>query len=162
STAHACQAASRLISTNGNFAFLTGLLHKIGLMVHLINLPSPTQEPRKSQALWDALNISHPAISHYILSHWKMPNEILLTIGNYGQLLINDQLNELSALLLIAEEITRRIGYSHPSLTSKDSFSTYPQEDYQDAIQLLNLNANDLEKIMTETQNALRLTSRIV
>lgn len=160
STAHACQAASRLVSAGGNLAFLAGLLHKIGLAVHLLNLPDPSMEPQKCHEMWMALKITHPTLSRHILQHWKMPNELLTTIGNYGQLLIEDQLNEMGALLLIAEEITRRVGYSLPKLSPKDSSLPFPQECFQDAVSLLCLTDKDMEKILEETQNALRLTSR--
>jgi HD-like signal output (HDOD) protein len=155
--AHACRITSHRASLQGDLAFLLGILHRIGLSLPLLQLSDPNEDVPQAIQTCSNLHATHPSISQFILQKWGMPTELIETIGCYGQLIINDKPNTLSAILIIAEELLSRLGRKEPQLLpSKDKFRPPPKDSFQDACTILNISEKDIPQLLINTQETLR------
>jgi HD-like signal output (HDOD) protein len=155
--AHACRITSHRASQQGDLAFLLGILHRIGLSLPLLLLSDPNENMTQAVETCETLHATHPSISQFILQKWGMPEELIETIGCYGQLIINEAPNTLSAILIVAEELVQRLGRKEPQLLpTKEKFRPPPRDNFQDACRILNITEADIPQLLVNTQETLR------
>lgn len=159
--AHACRVTSASISSHEELSFLLGILHRIGQSAPLLVLPDPNEDSAKAAQVSKTLQSVHPSISQYILQKWGMPDALIETIGSYGQLIINNKPNQLGAILIIAEEIVKRIGRKEPVIfATKEYCPPFPKDSFQDACRILNIPEQEIPTLIATTQEALRSSSQ--
>ena len=154
--AHACRITSQVVSYDSDMSFLLGILHRIGISVTLLQLPSPKDDIQKAQKHFQELQWIHPSIGQYILQSWGMPSELIKVIGNYGQIVIDNKPNMLSSILIVAESCIQKLGRKPPKITIKDEFIPIPTDSFTDACSVLGLHQNDIPKILEGIQETLR------
>ena len=155
--AHACRITSQAVSFDSDKAFLLGILHRIGISVPLLQLPSPKEDMQKAQKHFQELQWIHPSIGQYVLKTWGMPTDLIQIVGNYGQLMIEDKPNLLSAILIVAESCIQKLGRKTPRLASmKDSVTPLPTDSFEDACSILDLHHRDIPTILDGIQETIR------
>ena len=86
-----------------------------------------------------------------------MPTDLIQIVGNYGQLMIEDKPNLLSAILIVAESCIQKIGRKTPRLTSmKDGVTPLPTDSFEDACSILDLHHRDIPTILDGIQETIR------
>ena len=155
--AHACRIISQSTSKDSEMAFLLGILHRIGISVTLLQLPNPSEDFTHAQRHFSDLQQIHPSIAQFVLQKWGMSEELINVIGNYGQLIINDKPNTLSAILIAAEHIIKSMGKSEPIMqNSKDTPVGIPRDSFEDARSILEIRPQDIPQIVESVQETLR------
>ena len=159
--AHACRIVSNHISQKQDLAFLTGMLHRVGISVPLLQLPGPKEDMLQSQRIATALSISHPFIAQRILRAWGMADELVDAIAGYGQIFRHDQPNILSAILIVAEELVQRIGIPEPVLIgTRESLSAISKETMEHAAIILDISKHETHLLLESLQEALNSASQ--
>ena len=85
-----CRVIARYTSMNGEDAFMSGLLHRIGFAVGLKKITSKSDD---NHTFWEALELTHTVFGKMTLQEWGMPEHIQEVIAHYGQTIINNEVN---------------------------------------------------------------------
>ena len=161
--AHACRVIAQQISIQTDLAFLMGLLHRIGMSVALLRLKNNKENPIETIHRLKIIAYVHSFLSHFILKKWEMPSPLVEAMGYYGQVLIHGKPNHLGAILIVAEEIVSRIGFSSKNLFhNKDINTTSLSDGFEDACLVLGIPKDQLYPLQKETQEALRSSSKML
>ena len=158
--AHACRITSQRVAEQGDLAFLLGILHRIGISVSLLKLPTPKEDLNTSSKGCEAISTTHPSISQFILQKWGMPESLIKTIGCYGQIMIDDKPSKLSAILIVSEKIIQMLGQKEPQLPTKEKVMEIEKDSFHDACMVLNLSENDIPSLVKDTQETLRSSAK--
>jgi len=110
--AHLCRLIASRKALITETAFLCGLLHDIGMAATLLVLSDrPKDEPSISPAVLDeVLRQTHQEVSGMIAQLWKLPADVQKVLGNHHSFPANEAPHPLSAVVAIAEEMSRELG----------------------------------------------------
>lgn len=159
--AHACRIISQTISYDSETSFLLGILHRIGISVPLLLLPSPNVDIKNAQRNFQDLQWIHPSIGQHVLRSWGMPSELIRVVGNYGQIIIDNKPNHLSAILIVAETCIQKLGRRIPKIKSaKEALQLLPIDSFADACSVLGLVPRDIPKIQEGIHETIRSGSQ--
>lgn len=110
-TGHCARLVAKTAQTCGEYAFMCGLLHDIGIAAILV-AASEQKTSVDDDALLRAIQHRHEQASGHIASLWSMPKEIATVVGTHhtprrdGK----DSLLELASVVCLAEELATRVG----------------------------------------------------
>ena len=116
SVAAACKKIADATSySSTEEAFITGLLHKLGMMFFLTNYPKQYRKilnhevPAESifEAEEKLFGINHCEIGFHISDNWHIPNEIKKAIYNYNNVFISNDETNLELILKLAVLLTK-------------------------------------------------------
>jgi HD-like signal output (HDOD) protein len=112
-TAHAAARIARRTAIFEDFAFLSGLLHDMGLAAAMISLAemSPKNPPAFSE-VWPALLAVHEEATRTLCDLWKLPPDLSLVLSKHHYAMMNGMIHPLSAILAIAEWEVAQLGFS--------------------------------------------------
>jgi HD-like signal output (HDOD) protein len=157
---HISRIISRMTSIHGDTAYLCGLLHRIGMTVPLLDVPDPRNDPPLAQEAWTNLSLAHPQVASYILKSWGLPDEIVLAVGNYHQVIVNDEPNLLAATIMLAESVAADQGLPFRGMSSSRGRERGGGEaiavDAADAICVLGFGESELARISKESRRVLK------
>jgi HD-like signal output (HDOD) protein len=113
-TAHCARIVCRYAAIEGEYAFLVGLLHDVGIAAALVAVSDGKiafdRSPAGVTALWKAIEESHQSVSALVADLWKLPEELKLVLGNHHKLTIQGYAHPLIAALMVAEEWAGKLG----------------------------------------------------
>jgi HD-like signal output (HDOD) protein len=116
-TAHLARAVSKYTATEGEYAFLVGLLHDVGIAATLLALSHNAASPRTRRrppdliAIWPAVDRVHQQAAELMAEHWGLPHDIRLAIGAHHQVLIEGFPHPLAATVAIANQLAHDLGH---------------------------------------------------
>lgn len=149
--AHVSRIVSRYTGVNGDLAFLCGLLHRIGMAIPLILHPNYAQSPTESQNFYLSLQAAHPVFGALVSKKWGLPEEVQQSISCHGQIAIDSQTSIYSATVVVAECITRRLGYQLKQFKSKPRYAPIiPCESTDDAMQAVGIPEGTVPQLMRD------------
>jgi HD-like signal output (HDOD) protein len=113
-TAHLSKIVCRYTAIEGEYAFMAGLLHDVGIAGTLLAL-SDRKGKRKSPpdliAIWPAVDRVHQRAAELMADHWKLPADLKMAIGSHHQVMIQGSAHLLSATVCLAEDVAHQIGF---------------------------------------------------
>jgi len=113
-TAHLCKVVSKYTPVEGDFAFLAGLLHDVGIAGTLLAL-SDRKGKRKTPpdliAIWPAVDDVHQHAATLMAEQWGLPSELKLPIASHHQVIIQGEAHPLAATVAIANELAHEFGW---------------------------------------------------
>lgn len=113
--AHLARRVCRYTAIEGEFAFLCGLLHDVGVAGILVALSEGTE--RRGQgaksapdliAIWPALDRAHARAGERMAELWNLPPEVRMVIGAHHDVRIGDHPHPLAATVCLADEMLHR------------------------------------------------------
>ena len=116
-TAQIAKVVSKYTAMEGEYAFLVGLLHDVGIAGTLLALShamgaQPTRKaPPDLIAIWPALDRVHEQAAEMLAEHWQLPPDLKMAVGAHHQVLIQGFPHPLSATVAIANELAHDLGY---------------------------------------------------
>jgi HD-like signal output (HDOD) protein len=116
-TAHIAKAVSEYIAPEGDYAFLVGLLHDVGIAGTLLALSHQTSSQRRRKAppdliaIWPAVDRVHEQAAQEMAKHWRLPADLQIAIGAHHQVLIEGFAHPPSATIAVANELAHDLGY---------------------------------------------------
>ena len=152
--AHICRVISRYTKGEGDKAFMCGLLHRIGFSTGLIHLPF---EDHRVEEIWHSLEISHGVFGKIVVSEWGLSEEIQDVVGNYGQMVINQDLNLLGATVIAAEEFARQLKFGiKPPRRPKHDVNLMMKDSAVRAFELLDIDQHNVDRILRDILDVLK------
>lgn len=113
----ACAYLARLVSSQtagaGEYAFLCGLLHDVGMAATLIVFgePPPGTAPPDEPLVGPVLRVCHEEASRLVARLWKLPDDVQVVVGaHHGTSSREGPLSPLVATLVVAEALARELG----------------------------------------------------
>jgi len=116
-TAHIARVVSKYTATEGEYAFLVGLLHDVGIAATLLALSHNAASQRPPDrapdliAIWPAVDRVHEQAAELMAEHWSLPPDLRMAVGAHHQVLIQGHPHPLSATVAIANELAHELGY---------------------------------------------------
>ena len=148
--AQSCKIIGRYCAIDGDDAFTTGLLHRIGFAVGLRKL---TPKGDDNHAFWEALELSHTVFGKMVLQEWGMPENIQTNVAHYGQTIVNNDVNLYCCAVLVAEELARRFRFEFRGQTrNKDSAVHQMTDSAHRAIELMEIDETMMRKIYMDAR----------
>ena len=148
--AHISRIISRYSTVQADTVFLCALLHRIGFSVGLNKL---TSKEDGLDEVWHALEMSHTIFGRMVLVEWGIQEDVQNVVANYGQLVINGEVNHLSATILVAEEIARRFKFNiyQSKFARKEQLGKKMNDNTTHAIEVLELDEEMLQNIYRDS-----------
>ena len=116
-TAHLCRTVCKYTPIDGEFAFMAGLLHDVGIAGTLLSLADrkadrngPRHAPPDLLAIWPAVDRVHAQAGEIMAKHWQLPAEIRLAITAHHQVLLAGHVHPLAATVALANELAHAGG----------------------------------------------------
>jgi putative nucleotidyltransferase with HDIG domain len=111
-TAHLARHLCRYSSFEGDYAFMCGLLHDVGIAATLIALNEATPKDRPSlESVLPAVIRTHEETSAHVLTLWKLPAELAMVINHHHQAKIAGHPHPLVATVALAEHLATEAGF---------------------------------------------------
>lgn len=111
-TAHLSRIVCRYTAIEGEYAFLCGLLHDVGIAGTLIALSdgSRRKPPPDLVAIWPAVDRVHAEAATLMAKLWGLPMEIQLVLGAHHRVMIDGFAHPLAATVCLAEDVAHELG----------------------------------------------------
>jgi putative nucleotidyltransferase with HDIG domain len=110
--AHTARLVCRYAALDGEYAFLCGLLHDVGIASIFVAIGEGAlkSRPKNPIALWSAIDGSHESSGATIAKLWKLPDELALVIGAHHHPVQGGYVHPLIAVICVAQDLAARIG----------------------------------------------------
>ena len=108
---------ARLVSDHavgfGDYAFLCGLLHDMGVAAALLALSEQVKPPSNPDPalLWQALHDIHESSSEALANVWGLPREMSLVLGLHHRLGDQKHVHPLAAAVSLADHLAEEAGF---------------------------------------------------
>lgn len=143
-----CRVIARYTSMDGEDAFMSGLLHRIGFAVGLKKITSKSDD---NHTFWEALELTHTVFGKMTLHEWGMPEHIQEVVAHYGQTIVNNDINLYTSAILVAEELAKRFRFEfRRPAKGKGSAVRELSDTAQRAISILEIDEVLMRKIYTD------------
>lgn len=116
-TGHCARAVAKASNVPGEYAFMCGLLHDIGMAATLIVLSDDPDAP-PAGTVARAMQRTHESASGKMAKLWKLPADIIDVIGSHHHIERSKSNTLLTATTCLAEELATRAGA--PALGNMD------------------------------------------
>jgi len=112
--AHLCRIISQYTAIEGEYAFLCGLLHDVGIAGSLIALAegAKRRSPPALDDVWPAVDAVHAEASQIMVEQWKLPPDVAWTVGAHHIVLIQGYPHPMAATVRLADELAKDMGYT--------------------------------------------------
>lgn len=116
STAHLSRLVCNYTPIEGEFAFLAGLLHDVGIAGTLLALAERKGKGGRRAAppdllvIWPAVERVHARAGEIMARHWQLPPDIRLAITMHHQVLCDGHPHPLAATVALANELAHAAG----------------------------------------------------
>lgn len=111
--AHICRVISRYTALEGEYAFLCGLMHDVGIAGALIALAEGAgrKPPPSMDDVWPAVWAVHEETSRMMVQHWDLPPDVGFAVGAHHTVLIQGYPHPMAATLRLADEIAHALSF---------------------------------------------------
>ncbi len=113
-TAHLSKVVCKYTAIEGEYAFMAGLLHDVGIAGTLLALSDRKGNrvsPPDLIAIWPAVDRVHQRAAELMAEHWQLPPEIKMVVGSHHQVVLQGFAHPLSATVCLANELAHEIGF---------------------------------------------------
>jgi HD-like signal output (HDOD) protein len=157
-TAHLCRVISKYTFVEGEFAFLSGLLHDVGIAGTLIAL-SERKGDRKTPpdliAIWPAVDRVHQRAASLMADQWGLSMELKLPMSAHHQVLIEGYPHPLAATVALADDLAHELGWG---VLPKDGGALIELSELEQACMLSHTQVDrSSEKTLEQAREALQL-----
>ena len=131
-TAHLCRIVSKFTSIDGEYAFLCGLLHDVGVAGVLVALAEGARghEPPDLQVLWPAIDGVHAEAGEIMTRLWELPPDVSMVVGAHHRVEIQGFPHPLAATVCLADQLATSHGAGlRPSEPSGEDVGMYAEVD---------------------------------
>ncbi len=113
-TAHFSKLVCNYSPIEGEFAFMAGLLHDVGIAGTLLALSDRAgrrKTPPALVAIWPAVDRVHQRAAEIMAKHWELPPDIQFAISAHHQVLIQGHAHPLAATVALGDELAHEMGF---------------------------------------------------
>lgn len=131
-TARLCRVVCKYTSIDGEFAFLCGLLHDVGIAGILVGLSDvPRGQPIPDlDVLWPEIHAAHLEATETMTRLWDLPPEIPMILGAHHQVEIGGIPHPLAATVCLADHLANERGFGlHIDGEETTAMGTHPHLD---------------------------------
>ncbi len=164
-TAHLCRTICKYTSIEGEFAFLCGLMHDVGIAGTLVALSEPNGKWKRPDliSVWPGIHRMHHEAGVLMAKFWDLPLDIQLVVSAHHRVKIDGQGHPMAATVALADHIAHELGLGVvpgedetpegvsevevACLTGLSSVDRTPERVLDEARELLGLNEQQMKRI---------------
>lgn len=109
-TAHLARRVADRCGVRGEYVFLCGLLHDIGIAVTLLAIADQVRPRPSFESLEDELHHAHPTLSSALVTMWELPSEVHTVVACHHEIAARGFPDPLAATVCLAEELANGAG----------------------------------------------------
>lgn len=115
-TGHIARLACRMTALSGDYAFMCGLLHDVGMAAGLLILaerPARGATPRRKPSFEEAavaLQVVHEEASAVLADAWHLNPDVRLVLGSHHHFCIGGRVHPLAAAVCVADWVAQKAG----------------------------------------------------
>jgi HD-like signal output (HDOD) protein len=152
-TAHVTRILCRHARIDTDHAFLTGLLHDLGMFALLQAAPQVAREQLASEdALWPEIDALHEGLSSTLAARLLLPDELTQDIANHHSLTNNT--SRTSAAVSLADHLSQRLGANLPGF-GRSALDCMTQDNVDIACSILALDDIHLNRVCIEAERVI-------
>jgi len=113
-TAHLSKIVCNHSDVDGEYAFMAGLLHDVGIAGTLLALSErrgPKSGPPDLISVWPAVDRVHPRAGQLMAEHWGLSEDLQRVLSAHHQVLVEGEAHPLSATVCVADHLARELGH---------------------------------------------------
>ncbi len=113
-TAHISKAVCKHTEVEGEYAFMAGLLHDVGIAGTLLALSDrkgPRAKPPDLIAIWPAVDRVHERAAELMAEHWELPEELRTVLAAHHQVILKGEPHPLAATVCLADDLAHGLGF---------------------------------------------------
>jgi HD-like signal output (HDOD) protein len=130
-TAHLAKHVCQYSPIDGEFAFMAGLLHDVGIAGTLIALSDGVERGARPPALfaiWPAVDRVHPRAAETMAGHWELPPDIRMAVGAHHQVVTRGHPHPLAAAVALADDLAHECGVGVNPKAAEDAAADEEQD----------------------------------
>lgn len=112
-TAHMSKVVCKYTAIEGEFAFMAGLLHDVGIAGTLLALSDRKGRRKKAPELisiWPAVDRVHQRAGQLMAEQWQLPIDLQYAISAHHQVLVDGHAHPLAATVSLANDLAHELG----------------------------------------------------
>lgn len=109
-TAHLARRIADACNVRGEYIFLCGLLHDIGIAVTLLAIADQVRPRPSFESLQAELHVAHPKLSSALVTMWELPPEVHTVVACHHDIAARGFPDPLAACICLAEELANQAG----------------------------------------------------
>ncbi len=109
-TAHLARRIADRVNVRGEYVFLCGLLHDIGIAVTLLAISDQVRPRPSFDSLQGELHIAHPKLSSTLVTMWELPHQVHTVVACHHEIAARGFPDPLAACVCLAEELANQAG----------------------------------------------------
>lgn len=160
--AHIARAICKYTPFDGEFAFMCGVLHDVGIAGALIALTEQAKPlaPPSVEEVWPAVIATHEEAAAMMAKMWCVPEDVCLVLGAHHRVKIQGHPHPMAATVAMAGDIANQMGFGLKMSDDKKSerLSDEPELDAagrKELSEILGLEPRQLELIASDTERVL-------
>lgn len=113
-TAHICKLVSRQSYVEEEYAFMTGLLHDVGIAGVLLALSDGKGKRKRAPdlvAIWPSVFRVHARAGEIMAKKWELPMDLQIPLGAHHQVMLEGRPHPVAATLCLADDIAHELGF---------------------------------------------------
>lgn len=110
--AHLARIISRYTALEGEYAFMCGLMHDVGIAGALIALAESAgrKPPPAMDDVWPAIHAVHSEASKMMVERWDLPADVAWAVGHHHTVLIQGYPHPMAATVRVADGLAWMLG----------------------------------------------------
>lgn len=119
----------RYASLDGEFAYMCGLLHDLGMVAALLALgdESKGRRPLALEEIWGVLEAAHEEITTVIARAWGLPEEVIAVLSRHHDVLNGGRVHPVSAVIYLADMWVVPMGFDALTPAQRAARGAYVQ-----------------------------------
>lgn len=145
-TAIVSRIVCKVCNIPGDFAYMCGLLHDVGMLAGLLVVSHRRRRPLPIEEVWPVIHAVHEEAGATIAEAWKLPPHIKQVIRLHHRVVDQGFPHAMAAAVLVAENTAIELGFGHGG----------PEGDvdpaaWSAAVELLELDRTKLGQVRAES-----------
>jgi len=160
-TAYIARLVASQTFVPGEYAFLCGLFHDIGIAGALLTMGETRGGERAAdiKEIWPAIDQAHETLSGIMALLWDMPAEVKYVVGRHHGIVDQGQVHPICAVVCVAEHLANTLGRAIGPATGPGgtelSVDAVAPSMVQRAVEELQLNRKKLGQLQDSAQEAM-------
>lgn len=153
-----CRVVSRYTAFEGEYAFMCGLMHDVGIAGALIALVEQAGRKGKPPALedvWPAIDAVHEEASRMMVERWGLPPDVALAVGHHHTVKMQGYPHPLAATIRVSDELAQILRFSIDSGRGQ-AMAAVNEMPIDEAIEALGLTEKQIDLLKTDALEELQ------
>lgn len=147
-TAHLTRYICSASDIPGDYAFLCGLMHDVGIAASLAVVTHRKKRPPPFEKVWPSIEMAHPDAGAIVARIWNLPPQVVEVIKLHHRIVHQQKAHRIAAAVSLADGFAVEAGFGYGD-DSRDVATAQVER----AAKLLRIDSGRLERLREQTHH---------